>query len=249
MVVSHTAEGNSSTAPRATVLVIEDDPDVREVIVMALEAAGHRVLASADGLDGLDRLARDQPSLVVLDVMMPGISGLETLERIRVSSTVPTILLTSLGDERNKVRGLELGADDYVVKPFSPAELLARIHALLRRSAIVGRPPGPVIVHGDLRIDVGTREVTVRGSAVDTTAKEFDLLAFLAAAPGRVFTRHQLLREVWQSSSEWQQEATVTEHVRRLRAKVEADPERPHWLQTVRGVGYRFAPADARSDP
>jgi DNA-binding response OmpR family regulator len=221
------------------VLVVEDDPDVREVVVMTFEAAGYRVVAAPDGLTALDRLADEEPALVVLDVMMPGITGLETLERIRARSTVPAILLTSLGDERNKVRGLELGADDYVVKPFSPAELLARVHALLRRSELVAQQ-STLLVRGDLRIDVGSREVRVGDAVVETTAKEFDLLAFLAAAPGRVFTRHQLLREVWRSSSEWQQEATVTEHVRRLRSKIEADPERPRWLQTVRGVGYRF---------
>ena len=225
--------------PKATVLVVEDDPDVREVVVMTLEADGYRVVAAGDGFAGLERLQAEDLAVVVLDVMMPGMNGLETLARIRETSTVPAILLTSLGDERNKVRGLELGADDYVVKPFSPAELLARIHALLRRSEISGQG-ARVITHGALRIDVGAREVSVRGERVETTAKEFDLLAVLAAAPGRVFTRHQLLREVGQSSAEWQQEATVTEHVRRLRIKIEANPEQPAWLQTVRGVGYRF---------
>ena len=238
------------TTPKATVLVVEDDPDVREVVVMTLETAGYRVVAAPDGFVGLERMQTVQPSVVVLDVMMPGMNGLETLARIRETSTVPAIMLTSLGDERNKVRGLELGADDYVVKPFSPAELLARIHALLRRSEIVGQA-SQVIVHGDLRIDVGAREVAVQGERIETTAKEFDLLAFLAAAPGRVFTRHQLLREVWQSSSEWQQEATVTEHVRRLRIKIEDNQEQPVWLQTVRGVGYRFdtGPTAAASGP
>jgi len=233
-----------TTPPLPKVLVVEDDPDVREVVVMTFAAAGYHVVAAPDGLTALDRLEDEQPALVVLDVMMPGISGLETLERIRSTSTVPAILLTSLGDERNKVRGLEIGADDYVVKPFSPAELLARAHALLRRSELVGQQ-AKVLVHDDLRIDVAAREVRVGDALVETTAKEFDLLAFLAAAPGRVFTRHQLLREVWQSSSEWQQEATVTEHVRRLRSKIEADPDRPRWLQTVRGVGYRFDTAGA----
>lgn len=229
------------TTPTATVLVVEDDPDVRGVVVMTLETAGFRVVAAADGLAGLERMQTEQPSVVVLDVMMPGMNGLETLARIRETSTVPAILLTSLGEERNKIRGLELGADDYVVKPFSPAELLARIHALLRRSEIVGQATR-VIVHGVLRVDVGAREVSVRGNRIETTPKEFDLLAFLAASPGRVHTRHQLLREVWQSSSEWQQEATVTEHVRRLRIKIEANADQPVWLQTVRGVGYRFDP-------
>lgn len=229
------------TGTRATtVLVVEDDVDVRAVVVMILDNAGYDVVAVADGLSAIERLERDGPSLVLLDVMMPGISGIETLSRIRTSSTVPVILLTALGDERNKVRGLELGADDYVVKPFSPAELLARVHALLRRSRLAVTPPA-VIEHGGLlKVDVGRREVWLRGRPVETTAKEFDLLAFLAASPGRVHTRPELLREVWHSSVEWQQEATVTEHVRRLRIKLEDDPERPTWLQAVRGVGYRF---------
>ena len=234
-----------TTTEATTVLVVEDDVDVRAVVVMTLDNAGFDVVAVADGLSAIERLEHDAPSLVLLDVMMPGISGIETLSRIRASSTVPVIMLTSLGDDRNKVRGLELGADDYVVKPFSPAELLARVQALLRRSSLASTPPA-VIEHGELlKVDVGRREVWLRGKPLETTAKEFDLLAFLAASPGRVYTRPELLREVWHSSAEWQQEATVTEHVRRLRIKLEDDPERPAWLQTVRGVGYRFVVPDS----
>lgn len=233
----------------ATVLVVEDDPDVREVVMMTLQAAGYQTIGAVDGVEGVERALRDRPDLVVLDVMMPRQTGLEALAEIRHSSSVPAILLTSLGDERSKVKGLEIGADDYVVKPFSPAELLARIGALLRRSSMVAPAPARAIVHDDLCIDTGAREVMVAGARVETTAKEFDLLAFLASSPGRVFTRHQLLRAVWQSSSEWQQEATVTEHVRRLRLKIEANPDQPRWLETVRGVGYRFAGAQDAGEP
>jgi DNA-binding response OmpR family regulator len=239
----------NDTTATATVLVVEDDPDVREVVMMTLQAAGYRTIGAVDGAEGVERALRDEPDLVVLDVMMPKKTGLEALAEIRATSPVPAILLTSLGDERSKVKGLELGADDYVVKPFSPAELLARIGALLRRSTMAPAASAPTIVHDDLCIDTGARVVLVAGARVDTTAKEFDLLAFLASSPGRVFTRHQLLRAVWRSSSEWQQEATVTEHVRRLRLKIEANPDQPRWLETVRGVGYRFAGARDRGNP
>ena len=229
-----------TTAPRqAKVLVVEDEADISELVAGTLESEGYAVVRAANGMEAMERLEKDAPDLVILDVMMPVISGLEVLQHIRQKGNTPVILLTALESEDNRVRGLQLGADDYIVKPFSVRELAARVNALLRRSNLA-TATAPVIEFPGLRIDLTGREVWVRGELVETTAKEFDLLAFLAAAPGRVFTRHQLLREVWQSSSEWQQEGTVTEHVRRLRLKIEEDAEHPKWLQTVRGVGYRF---------
>jgi DNA-binding response OmpR family regulator len=230
------------TAPsalRATILVVEDEPDILEMVANALESEGHAVVRASNGMEAMERLDKDDPDLVILDVMMPVISGLEILQSIRQKGTTPVILLTALESEDNRVRGLQLGADDYMVKPFSIRELAARVAALLRRSGM-SASGSPAIEYPGLKIDVSGREVWVRGELVETTAKEFDLLAFLAAAPGKVFSRHQLLKEVWQSSSEWQQEGTVTEHVRRLRLKIEEDPEKPKWLLTVRGVGYRF---------
>ncbi|HEX4979603.1 MAG TPA: response regulator transcription factor [Acidimicrobiales bacterium] len=222
----------------ATVLLVEDEADVREMVALTLEAGGYAVVEVSDGMQAFDRLDAVSPDLVVLDLMLPVVSGLEVLQAIRQHSNVPVLVLTALGSEENRVRGLQLGADDYVTKPFSPRELVARVQALLRRSSSAAARQ--TVVLDGLTIDMASREVWVVGRFVETTAKEFDLLAFLAANPGRVYTRHQLLREVWHSSSEWQQEGTVTEHVRRLRAKIEDDPARPLWLQTVRGVGYRF---------
>jgi DNA-binding response OmpR family regulator len=224
---------------QATVLIVDDEPDIRELVTAALESEGYAVVAAASGIEAMERLEKDAPDVVVLDVMMPVISGLEVLQHIRQKGTTPVILATALASVDSRVAGLKLGADDYIVKPFSLQELAARVAAALRR-ANMPAAASPVVEHPGLRIDLDSREVWVRGELVETTAKEFDLLAHLAAAPGRVFTRHQLLRIVWQSSSEWQQEGTVTEHVRRLRSKIEDDAERPTWIQTVRGVGYRF---------
>ena len=229
----------TATPFQARILVVEDEVDIMELVASTLEGEGYGVVRAANGMEAMERLDKDAPDLVVLDLMMPVISGLEVLQHIRQKGTTPVILLTALESEDNRVRGLQLGADDYMVKPFSVRELAARVAALLRRSNMT-TATSPSIEYPGLRIDLSGREVWVRGEFVDTTAKEFDLLAFLAASPGKVFTRHQLLREVWQSSSEWQQEGTVTEHVRRLRLKIEEDAERPRWLQTVRGVGYRF---------
>ena len=239
----------TSTPLKAKVLVVEDEEDIAALVVSALESDGFEVVSASNGMEAMERVEKDHPDLVVLDVMMPVISGLEVLQNIRQKGNTPVILLTALESEDNRVRGLQLGADDYIVKPFSVRELSARVTALLRRSGMSASTV-PTIEYPGLRIDLTGREVWVKGEMVETTAKEFDLLAFLAAAPGRVFTRHQLLREVWQSSSEWQQEGTVTEHVRRLRLKIEDDAEKPRWLQTVRGVGYRFERrTGARAEP
>jgi DNA-binding response OmpR family regulator len=168
-------------------------------------------------------------------------SGLDLMSEIRKHSEVPIIFVTGKGGETDRVLGLRLGADDYVVKPFSSAELVARIHSVLRRAH--REPTGEQRLEFDeLVVDLQTREVLVRGDVIDTTAKEFDLLVFLAQAPRRVFSREQILKTVWDSSTNWQDAATVTEHVRRLRKKIEKNPDEPRWLRTVRGVGYRFEP-------
>jgi DNA-binding response OmpR family regulator len=222
------------TGTAATILIVEDDQDMRDLITAVVVADGHDVRVATSGMEAFELLDAHEFDLALLDVMMPGISGFEVLDHIRGRGTMPVILLTSLASEENKVRGFRRGADDYLTKPFSTRELSARIDALLRRS----RPATEEIVAGPLRIDLQGREVWVGGVVVETTAKEFDLLAYLAARPGRVYTRHQLLRDVWGSSSEFQQEGTVTEHVRRLRSKLE--PAAGASIQTVRGVGYRF---------
>ena len=223
-------------APR--ILVVEDEQAIRELITLTLEVEGYQVFTAGNGMEAFERFSTEKPDLVVLDLMMPTISGLEVLQELRQGSAVPVLIVSALASEDNRVRGLELGADDYLVKPFAPRELVARVHALLRRSG--GTVPNTKVTVGSVAIDHASREVFVHDELVETTAKEFDLLAFLARNPGRVYTRHQLLREVWNSSSEWQQEGTVTEHVRRLRVKIEDDPENPRLVQTVRGVGYRF---------
>ena len=224
------------------VLVVDDEPRVREVVVAYLERDGFRVtdVASVEAarahLDGLD------PDLVILDVMLPAESGLDLLADLRQGGDTPVILLTSRSEETDKILGLELGADDYVTKPFSPRELVARVRSVLRRSGAVQAPASTSLEYDGITLDHATREVIVDGSPVDLTAKEFDLLFYLASHPRQVFSRNQLLEQVWDSSSDWQDPATVTVHIRRIRTKIEADPKEPRWLTTVWGVGYRFEP-------
>jgi two-component system phosphate regulon response regulator PhoB len=224
----------------ATILVVDDDDSIRRVLARALGAEGFAVEAVADARAALASVAGGEPDLVVLDLVLGPDDGLDVMAAIRRTSDVPIILLTGRGEEHERVLGLKLGADDYLVKPFSPAELAARITSVLRRTQKV--VPGSGFDFGELRIDLATREVFVLDQLVEMTAKEFDLLAFLAASPRQVFAREQLLRQVWDSSSEWQDSATVTEHVRRVRRKIESDPDSPRWVKTVRGVGYRFEP-------
>ena len=202
---------------------------------------GYRVAEMADGEALLKAMNEQPPDLVLLDVMLAAEDGMDVLANLRRKSDVPVIMLTARGKELDRVLGLKLGADDYVVKPFSPSELTARIASVLRRTS--RRPDsGTTLDFGALAIDVPTREVRLDGELVETTAKEFDLLAFLARSPRQVFSRAQLLEQVWDSSSDWQAEGTVTEHVRRIRRKIEQDPDNPRWVKTVRGVGYRFEP-------
>ncbi len=213
---------------------------MREVVAAYLEREGYRVDQAEDAGAARARLDGTSPDLVILDVMFPGASGLDFLTELRAQGDVPVILLTARAEETDRILGLELGADDYVVKPFSPRELVARVRTVLRRARPI--PEVERIEFDRLAIDVPSREVTVDGSSVPLTAKEFDLLAYLAAHPRQVFSRAQLLDQVWDSSADWQDPATVTVHVRRLRSKLESDPANPRWLETVWGVGYRFRP-------
>ncbi|MGF1665850.1 MAG: response regulator transcription factor [Acidimicrobiia bacterium] len=222
------------------ILVIDDEPRVREVVVTYLEREGFKILEAADAETARRHLAGPEPDLVILDIMFPGASGLDLLHELRRTSATPVILLTARAEEADRVLGLELGADDYVVKPFSPRELVARVRSVLRRSNPV--PLSQSIDFDGLTVDVAAREVSVDGHSVELTAKEFDLLAFMASNPRQVFSRTQLLEQVWDSSPEWQDPATVTVHVRRVRHKIETDPTQPRWLQTAWGVGYRFQP-------
>jgi len=222
------------------VLVVDDEPRVREVVARYLQLDGYEVEVAVDGEDARRSLADFMPDLVVLDVMLPAGSGLDVLREIRRYGELPVILLTARAEEADRVAGLELGADDYVVKPFSPRELTARVRSVLRRAT--PRPLLGRLLFEGLTIDVTSREVSADGIEVELTAREFDLLAFLASSPRQVFSRGQLLNQVWGSSTDWQDPATVTVHVRRLRQKIEADPQNPRWITTVWGVGYRFEP-------
>ncbi len=230
----------------AHVLVVDDDRTIREVVADYLRAADHRVSEAADGAAALAAEHEDPADLVVLDVMMPGLDGLEVCRRLRRSSDVPIVLLTALGSEQERVVGLETGADDYVTKPFSPRELVLRVDSILRRSSGRRDPDVPdVLVDGTLVVDRARREVTLDGQSRALTAREFDLLAHLVAHPGTVFSRDDLLQQVWGWS--FGDQSTVTVHVRRLREKVETDPTVPSRLLTVWGVGYRWEPV-ARED-
>lgn len=220
--------------------MVDDEPIIREVVTTYLEREGFTVEMAADGGTATEALRDRPPDLVVLDLMLPGGDGLDVLRTLRTSSDLPVILLTAKGEEADRVLGLELGADDYVVKPFSPRELAARVRSVLRRSST--RPAGETLAFGDLVIDRSAREVRVDGVVVELTPMEFDLLAFLASSPRQVFSRSQLLDHVWGSSPEWQDPSTVTVHVGRVRQKLERDPQRPQWVTTVWGVGYRFEP-------
>jgi DNA-binding response OmpR family regulator len=224
-----------------TVLVVDDEPIVRDVIVRYLRRDGFETLETGDGDEARRLLERNNPSLVVLDVMLPGTDGLELCRWIRTRSDLPVIMLTARGDEADRIVGLELGADDYVTKPFSPRELVARVRAVLRRmDAAVDGSRGSV-AFGDVVVDASTREVTKAGRPLVLTAKEFDLLHFLASHPRRVFSRDQLMERIWGYSAALDT-GTVTVHIRRLREKVEDDPSQPDHLQTVWGVGYRLVP-------
>lgn len=222
------------------ILVVEDEPSLREVVSLYLRRAGYQVATAADGQAALDWLAQATPDLVVLDLMLPKVDGLAVTRWLRARGDTPIIMLTARREEADRIAGLELGADDYVVKPFSPQELVSRVRAVLRR-ARPGASPGQeaALAFADLSIDPATRLVTVRGEEKTLTAKEFDLLWLLARHPRHVFTREQLLERVW-GLAEYIDPSTVTVHIRRLREKIEADPSQPQHLLTVWGVGYKF---------
>ncbi len=220
-------------------LVVDDEPKIVDVVGDYLRAAGYVVATAADGDAAVASARAQPPDLVVLDLGLPGLDGLDVARELRRSGPVPIIMLTARGEEADRVLGLELGADDYVVKPFSPRELLARIRAVLRR-AEGGAAERERFVVGDVLVDTGRREVTVGDRTVELTATEFDLLAEMARQPGRVFTRSQLLGAV-HGVAVASYERTVDVHVKNLRRKLEPDPHRPRYLLTVRSVGYRFA--------
>ncbi len=224
----------------STVLVVDDEPIVREIVVRYLEQEGYRTLQAGDGETARSLLEQETPSLVVLDLMLPGTDGLALCRWIRARSELPVIMVTALGEEADRLTGLEVGADDYLTKPFSPRELVARVKAVLRR-ATPDSAKAAMIEAGELVIDSGRREARKHGEPLRLTALEFDLLWFLAGHPNRVFTRSQLMDRVWGYTSALDT-GTVTVHIRRLRAKIEDDPARPRQLETVWGAGYRFTP-------
>jgi DNA-binding response OmpR family regulator len=223
------------------ILVVEDEPMVAEVVERYLHRDGYTVRRVQDGAQALAAVDQFQPDLIVLDVMLPGLDGLEVCRRVRARSDTPVIMLTARGEELDKLLGLGLGADDYVTKPFSPPELVARVKAVLRRTGRSAFHEGDQLRFGDLRISGRTRSVEDRRGPIELTAREFDLLYYLAAHPGQVFTRDQLLDSVWDYEFAGES-STVTVHMRRLREKLEADPSRPRHLKTVWGVGYKFEP-------
>jgi DNA-binding response OmpR family regulator len=224
-----------------SVLVVDDEPMVREVVSAYLSREGFVVTEIGDGRSALEHLRNQHTDLVVLDVMLPEADGLTVLSALREKGDTPVILLTARGEETDRVLGLELGADDYVVKPFSPRELAARVRTVLKRT-MTAVQTGERIEFEDVRIDPASREVRVDGAAVELTPKEFDLLVFLASSPRQVFSRSQILEHVWDSNTDWQDPSTVTVHMRRLRQKIESDPKNPRRLITIWGVGYRFEP-------
>ncbi|WP_121830090.1 response regulator transcription factor [Streptomyces sp. S1] len=235
------SEHGAPTGP-ARILVVDDDPTVAEVVGGYLERAGCSVEHATDGPDALLRAERRWPDLVVLDLMLPGLDGLEVCRRLRAHRPVPVIMLTARGDEDDRISGLEVGADDYVTKPFSPRELVLRVESVLRRTrtAAASSGTGPVLRAGDLAVDPATRRATRAGRELSLTLREFDLLAYFLGRPRAVHSREELMREVW--GWDFGDLSTVTVHVRRLRAKIENDPARPRFVRTVWGVGYSFEP-------
>jgi DNA-binding response OmpR family regulator len=226
------------------ILVVDDEPTIREVVGLYLRRDGFTVDVAEDGTTALTMVARDRPDLIILDLMLPGIDGLEFTKQVRQTGSLPIIMLTARSEEIDRVLGLELGADDYVTKPFSPRELVARVRAVLRRSqAAAGSVPTEAlqvpIVAGDLRIDPSAHSVVLADRPLSLTLREYELLLFLARRPGQVFTREQLLDHVWGYTFA-SDASTVTVHIRRLREKIEDDPAAPRRIQTVWGVGYKF---------
>jgi DNA-binding response OmpR family regulator len=231
----------------ARILLVDDEQSVQTLLAYPLRKEGYEVVPATDGQQALDRFAEQRFDLVVLDIMLPKLDGIEVCRRLRTRSQVPIIMLTAKGDEIDRVLGLEMGADDYIVKPFSVREFRSRVKAALRRSEMLRKLPSgeEPIVAGDLRIDFDKRSAGVRGEPVRLTYVEFEILAALARNPGRVFSREMLLEHVW-GDSLYRDPRTVDVHIRHLREKLERDPKGPEYLFTVRGVGYRFRDAEQR---
>lgn len=224
----------------ARILLVDDEHSLQTLLTYPLRKDGYEVVSALDGREALDRFAEQRFDLVVLDVMLPKIDGIEVCRRLRSRSQVPIIMLTAKDDEIDKVLGLEMGADDYITKPFSVREFRSRVKAALRRSEMLrARPGGEPIVAGAIEIDFDRRAVSAHGDEVRLTYVEFELLGSLAGAPGRVLTREMLLEQVWGDSA-YRDPRTIDVHIRHLREKLERDPRRPEYLLTVRGVGYRF---------
>ena len=225
----------------STILLVDDEDSVQKLLAYPLEREGFRVLQAWDGEEALERFAEEEIDLVVLDVMLPKLDGLEVCKRLRAESEVPIIMLTARDDELDKVLGLELGADDYITKPFSIREFRSRVRALLRRASAARQlsPSGEVILVDGLEIDLGRRSVQVRNKPVRLTYVEFELLRTLASHPGRVYSRRMLLEALW-GGADYREPRTIDVHVRHLREKLERDPAEPEYILTVRGVGYRF---------
>jgi DNA-binding response OmpR family regulator len=235
-----TSDAPATSVLPADLLLVDDEPMVREVLTRYLQQAGYRVTAVADGAAALAAIADRDFDLVVLDLMLPSVDGLSVLRELRHAGTTPVVVVSARGEEDDRIRGLHLGADDYVAKPFSPREVVARVGSVLRRAGAVAA--SGTLRFGDVEVEPAVREVRRAGRVVELTRREFDLLVHLARSPRQVFSRAQLLASVWDSSPEWQDPATVTVHVGHLRQKLEDDPSRPRHLITVRGVGYRFDP-------
>jgi DNA-binding response OmpR family regulator len=222
------------------ILLVDDEPAVQTLLVYPLQKDGYEVVSAVDGREALDRFAEQRFDLVVLDIMLPKIDGIEVCRRLRARSQVPIIMLTAKGDEIDKIVGLEMGADDYITKPFSVREFRSRVRAALRRAEMGGgQPSAEPILAGELEIDLERRTVRMRGAPAKLTYVEFEVLAAMASAPGRVFTREGLLGRIW-GDSKYRDPRTIDVHIRHLREKLERDPRRPEYLFTVRGVGYRF---------
>ena len=228
------------------ILIVDDDVELVTLLVDYLQLEGFAPVAAHNGTEALELLSRQEFEIVVLDVMMPGMSGVEVLKRIREKSQLPVLMLTAKGDPVDRIIGLELGADDYLIKPFSPRELVARVRALFRRAHQADEPQVEVLDFGDLVIDISGHKILVEGKEVDLTASEFKLLTTLARHPGRVYNRMELVEKVLGYDFEGY-ERTIDSHVKNLRAKLGDDPKKPKWLYTVHGVGYRFE-APAQSD-
>ncbi len=224
------------------IAVVEDEPSISEVVSLYLKRSGYQVQIYANGLEAQEAFSRQIPDLVILDVMLPGVDGFALTRNLRDRSEVPIILLTSRREESDRIAGLELGADDYVIKPFSPQELVSRVRAVLRRTNKDEKSnPDVAVTFPDISVDPQTHSVVVRGQAISLTAKEFDMLYHLVRHPKQVFSRDLLLENIW-GLSEYIDPSTVTVHIRRLREKIEVDPANPSHLQTVWGVGYKFEP-------